>query len=119
MQLPSHRTWGHALALLERSRRFRWIDLLILAGFAGAVAALVDFGHRWGSPLRTSIEIDLDSPWTLLHCTLYSLARGLTAYVISLAFTLVYGYWAAKDHIAERLLVPLLDILQSIPVLSF
>ena len=45
--------------------------------------------------------------------------RGLIAYVLSLAFTLVYGYWAAKDPRAERLLVPLLDILQSIPVLGF
>src|SRR5205085_8249939 len=31
----------------------------------------------------------------------------------------VYGYWAAKDRYAEKVLVPLLDILQSIPVLSF
>src|SRR5205823_5023100 len=46
-------------------------------------------------------------------------SRGLLAYVLSLGFTLVYGYWAAKDPVAERILVPLLDILQSIPVLSF
>src|SRR4030088_2321553 len=45
--------------------------------------------------------------------------RGLLAYALSLLFTLVYGYWAAKDPVAERVLVPLLDILQSIPVLSF
>ena len=45
--------------------------------------------------------------------------RGLIAYVLSLLFTLVYGYWAAKDQVAERVLVPLLDILQSIPVLGF
>ena len=32
---------------------------------------------------------------------------------------LVYGYWAAKDRTAERLLIPLLDILQSIPILGF
>ena len=37
----------------------------------------------------------------------------------SLLFTLTYGYWAAKDKVAERVLVPMLDILQSIPVLSF
>src|SRR5262249_27802659 len=34
-------------------------------------------------------------------------------------FTLVYGYWAAKEKAAERVLIPLLDILQSIPVLGF
>ena len=50
---------------------------------------------------------------------MYSLCRGLIAYSFSLLFTLVYGYWAAKDKIAERLLIPLLDILQSIPVLGF
>src|SRR4029077_8882404 len=44
---------------------------------------------------------------------------GLIAYVISLLFTLLYGYWAAKDRSAQRVLIPLLDILQSIPVLGF
>ena len=43
----------------------------------------------------------------------------MLAYVLSLLFTLAYGYWAAKDHIAEKVLIPLLDILQSIPVLGF
>src|SRR6266852_4126342 len=47
------------------------------------------------------------------------LSRGLLAYVLSLAVTLTYGYWAAKDRLAERVLVPLLDILQSVPVLGF
>ena len=45
--------------------------------------------------------------------------RGLRAYLLSLAFTLVYAFWAAKDERAEKLLIPLLDILQSIPVLGF
>ena len=43
----------------------------------------------------------------------------MIAYVFSLTFTLIYGYWAAHDRAAERVLVPLLDILQSIPVLGF
>ena len=49
----------------------------------------------------------------------YSLLRILVAYVLSLAFTLVYGYVAAYNARAERFMIPLLDILQSIPVLSF
>src|SRR5262249_22045773 len=44
---------------------------------------------------------------------------GLAAFMLSLAFTLVVGYWAAKSPKAERFLIPLLDILQSIPVLGF
>src|SRR5262249_62325309 len=51
--------------------------------------------------------------------TLYSLARGLLAYVLSLGFALAYAYWAAHDRLAEKVLLPLLDILQSIPVLAF
>ena len=49
----------------------------------------------------------------------YSLLRITIAYLLSLAFTLVYGYVAAYNARAERIMIPLLDILQSIPVLSF
>jgi NitT/TauT family transport system permease protein len=47
------------------------------------------------------------------------LSRGLIAYSLSLAFTIIYAYWAAKDEAAGHVLIPLLDVLQSIPVLSF
>jgi NitT/TauT family transport system permease protein len=50
---------------------------------------------------------------------MYSLVRILVAYAISLVFALAYGYVAAKSKRAELVLIPLLDILQSIPVLSF
>jgi NitT/TauT family transport system permease protein len=48
-----------------------------------------------------------------------SLLRIMIAYVLSLAFTLAYGYIAAYNPRAERFMIPLLDVLQSIPVLSF
>src|SRR5664279_4653847 len=41
------------------------------------------------------------------------------AYVLSLTFGLTYGWIAAHNHRAERVMLPLLDILQSIPILSF
>ena len=50
---------------------------------------------------------------------MYSLVRILVAYAMSLVFALAYGYIAAKSKRAEMVLIPLLDILQSIPVLSF
>ncbi len=50
---------------------------------------------------------------------LYSWLRMLAAYLISLVFTFVYAYLAAYNKRAEKILIPLLDILQSIPVLSF
>lgn len=41
------------------------------------------------------------------------------ALAASCAFTFAYGYVAARNRYAERVLVPLLDILQSVPVLGF
>src|SRR5665213_1710360 len=45
--------------------------------------------------------------------------RMFTALALSLLFTFTYGTWAAKSRRAEKLLVPLLDILQSVPILGF
>lgn len=112
------RVWGEATALFYRSRRANWVDLAIVVGLAGVLYGVLQLGHEWRGTSRPAVTIDL-SPWALPRYTFYSLSRGLLAYVLSLTFTLTYGYWAAKDRIAERVLVPLLDILQSIPVLGF
>ena len=45
--------------------------------------------------------------------------RMLVAMVVSLVFTFTYATLAAKSQRAERILVPLLDILQSVPILGF
>ncbi len=102
----------------HRTRRFGLVDLAIVVALAGLLFGVLQLGREWSGASRPAIVIDL-SPSALPRYTFYSLSRGLLAYVLSLAFTLTYGYWAAKDRIAERVLVPLLDILQSIPVLGF
>lgn len=48
-----------------------------------------------------------------------SISRMAAAYVLSLIFGLLYGYVTAYNQTAERVLVPLLDVLQSVPILSF
>jgi NitT/TauT family transport system permease protein len=68
--------------------------------------------------LQPTVKINL-SAWALPWYTTLSLFRGMAAYIISLLFSLAYGYWAAKDPNAGRVLIPVLDILQSIPVLGF
>jgi NitT/TauT family transport system permease protein len=110
--------WGGAAGVLLRARRFTWVDVVVAIGVAGLLYGLLDLAGQWTAPHRASVEIDL-SPWALPEYTFFSLCRGLIAYCISLGFTLVYGYWAAKDHDAAQFLVPFLDILQSIPVLAF
>jgi len=116
---PVRRIWGHATAVLHGVRGWGWIDLTILAALGGSVYALSLLFSDWRAAPSAAVEIDLDDYAALFRYTLMSLARGALAYAISLLFTLGYGYWAAKDDAAERILVPLLDILQSIPVLSF
>jgi NitT/TauT family transport system permease protein len=110
--------WGKAISALQRARRFSWVDLFVAIALAGLLYSVLNLASQWTAPHQSSVEIDL-SPWALPRYTFFSLSRGLIAYVISLVFTLVYGYWAAKDEFAARFLIPLLDILQSIPVLAF
>ena len=112
------RAWVQASTLVRPFRRGLWIDGLIILGLAAALFGLLEVAREWAGIQRPAVEIDL-SPWALPGYTFYSLVRGLAAYVLSLGFTLVYAYWAAHDARAERILVPLLDILQSIPVLGF
>ena len=111
------RAWGQAVAFLDRFRRVDWFDLFLLAGFIGAAVGLMSLAGEWRTA-RPAVHIDL-SPRALPLYVFYSLTRGIAAYLLSLLFTLTYGYWAAKDRLAQRVLIPLLDILQSIPVLGF
>ena len=94
------------------------MDILVLVAVGALVAGVVALAQRWESPIRPTVEIDL-SPSALPLYTLQSLSRGFAAYVLSLLFTLVYGTIAAHGRRAEKILVPLLDIGQGIPVLGF
>ena len=93
-------------------------DILMFgAGIALFYGVLV-VGRTWLGPFTPQVEISR-SPLALVPYAGYSLLRITIAYVLSLAFTLVYGYVAAYNPRAERFMIPLLDVLQSIPVLSF
>ncbi len=63
-------------------------------------------------------HIDLH-PSALPGYALLTSGRMLVAMLLSLLFTFTYATWAAKSRRAERLLIPLLDILQSVPILGF
>ena len=49
----------------------------------------------------------------------YSFLRMTAAYALSLGFALAYGYYAATHRSGERVMIPILDILQSVPILGF
>ena len=101
-----------------RGARGLALDVLLIAALAALVGGVVVLAQRWNAPIRATTPIDL-SPRALPGYTLLSLSRGFAAYVLSLVFTLVYGTIAAHSKRAEKVMIPLLDIGQGIPVLGF
>lgn len=98
-------------------RAFTWGDVIALA----LVAVLLYAGARLAFAAPTVIagpDITL-SPSALPWYTLLSVGRMTVAYALSLLFSLLYGRAAAYNRRAEQLLMPLLDVLQSVPILSF
>jgi len=93
-------------------------DFFVFAAGLSLFYGVVVLARSWFGPFNPQVEISRD-PRMLPMYAAYSLLRITVAYVLSLAFTLVYGYIAAYNARAERIMIPLLDILQSIPVLSF
>jgi NitT/TauT family transport system permease protein len=94
------------------------VDLILLVALAGIVAALAMMFGQADTSMTKPVVIDL-SLWALPKYTLFSLMRGIAAYILSLVFTLIYGTIAAHNHRAEKVMIPTLDILQSVPVLGF
>ena len=93
-------------------------DVIMFGAGIALFYAVVTVGHSWFGPFTPSVEISR-SVRALPAYAGYSLLRITIAYVLSLGFALVYGYVAAYNPRAERFMIPLLDVLQSIPVLSF
>jgi NitT/TauT family transport system permease protein len=110
--------WGQSGIAMAFYTSGALADIVIILGILGIFYGIMQVGREWTGILRPTVLIDL-SFRALPRYTFFSLIRGLAAYGLSFVFTIVYGYWAAKDRLAEKVLVPILDILQSIPVLGF
>ena len=88
--------------------------LVLLAVIARVGVGTLDVFH----PPMNVPRIDLD-PRNLPYYAGRSTLRMFVALLFSTMFTLTYGYIAANSRRAERVMIPLLDILQSVPVLGF
>src|SRR5579863_8528554 len=90
---------------------------ILVVGFLVAFADVSRFlVHPLSSISGNYLKLD---PAYLPGYALRTSLRMLIALGVSLGFTFTYATWAAKNPRAGTLLVPLLDILQSIPILSF
>lgn len=107
----------------EALKRFPFglADLAVILGTIVLLALVSRLGAdmmvRFAPP-DLSPEIDLD-PRNLPYYAGRSTLRMFIALVFSTLFTFIYGYIAARSRRAERIMIPLLDILQSVPVLGF
>jgi len=99
------------------ARRATWADAIVLAGLAALVYAGAELAME--APEAVSGPTISLAPSALPLYAALSAARMLAAYMLSLAFTMVYGYVAARNRRAEQVMIPLLDVLQSVPILSF
>jgi NitT/TauT family transport system permease protein len=108
------------IKLFRPARPHRPVGLGDLVVFL-VVAVLIYAGVRLAFRAPAYVqgpEISL-SPVALPWYAFLSTLRMLAAFVLSLAFSLFYGYKAARSRYAEIFFLPLLDVLQSVPILSF
>jgi NitT/TauT family transport system permease protein len=95
-------------------------DAVALILVVGAMVLIVYGGEQTTLPLSAldTSPVSLD-PTNLPAYALRTTMRMLLAIVCSIIFTFIYSALAAKSRRAEMVLIPLLDILQSVPILGF
>lgn len=94
-------------------------DVIVLIIVFGILASLAWGASRMALPYHVGqpIEISLD-PWALPGYAISSVLRMFIAMFFSLLVTFTIAPLAAKNRHAEKFLLPLIDVLQSIPVLG-
>ena len=96
------------------------IDIGVVVAVLVLLYVVVRVGHGATASFSPhALQHVSTNPAQLPYDAVRSLLRMFVALFFSFAFTLIYGYTAARSRRAERVLVPILDILQSVPVLGF
>ncbi|HWD59685.1 MAG TPA: ABC transporter permease subunit [Stellaceae bacterium] len=112
--------WGLPLIAWPSRLRPNYWDLVALPLVLGLIALVCWGGMAMGAhyQIGDALPISLD-PWKLPQYALRTVLRMGAALVASLLFSLAYAALAAKSRSAEKILIPVLDILQSVPILGF
>ncbi|MBV8927030.1 MAG: ABC transporter permease subunit [Bradyrhizobium sp.] len=108
------------IAVVTQAPRPNIWDVVALILVVGAMVLIVYGGEQTTLPL-SSLDIaplSLDPSYLPLYA-LRTTMRMLLAIICSIIFTFIYATLAAKSRRAEMVLIPLLDILQSVPILGF
>ncbi len=94
-----------------------WQDGLLILAIIAIIFGIVRTAAQFEGPYNDQFQVET-SLRVLPGYTAQTLFRMVAGYLLSLVFTLIYAYSAYRSSTAARILIPLLDILQSIPVLS-
>lgn len=99
------------------ARYFSWGDVLVVIALIGFVYIGIHLAVYTPTVIKGP-NISL-SPKALPWYTILSIARMAAAYLLSVLFSVIYGRIAANSKKAQKYMLPLLDVLQSVPILSF
>ncbi|MFF0628561.1 ABC transporter permease [Streptomyces sp. NPDC004296] len=103
-----------------RMSRMGWVDVVVAAAVLVLLYATLRVGQGTTVRFATGQNVHVDTdPGQLPYDAARSLLRMFVALAASTVFTFVYAYAAARSRRLERILIPALDILQSVPVLGF
>jgi NitT/TauT family transport system permease protein len=108
------------LGATEIRRAFSWVDLVVLLGVFGLGWTILHFGQGMIVHFDESQSSEIST--NIRNIPYYAgrtLLRMWVAFGFSLLFTFSVGYAAAKNRLARGIILPTLDILQSVPVLGF
>lgn len=97
-----------------------WVDALVLLTLFGLLWSVLHFGHGMLVAFNPAAAPDLDvSTNQIPYYAGRTLLRMWIAFCFSLFFAILLGYVAAKNAAARAVILPALDVLQSVPVLGF
>ena len=102
-----------------RRPRFAPVDVLVAVGVVALLYAVIRLGQAMGAPSANVGESVSTATSHLPYYAARSLLRMFIALGLSVVFTFVYGTAAARSRRWRAVLIPLLDILQSVPILGF
>jgi NitT/TauT family transport system permease protein len=99
----------------------RLVDLVVFAALLALLFGLLRLAPALNAPFlpKTAPSAVSTDPADLPYYAARSLLRMFIALILSILFTFVYAEAAARLRRAEKVLIPILDILQSVPVLGF
>ncbi|MGA7327296.1 MAG: ABC transporter permease subunit [Rhodomicrobium sp.] len=121
MTMPTSSAGSRRIANISATVVSAWpnrYDVIVFLAIGAILVGIAHGAHSMRQPLTQSAHISLD-PGNLPQYALLTTLRMFAALGFSLLFTFLVAPLAAKSRKAERLIIPALDILQSVPVLGF